>query len=54
MFKKQYLKIKLVCKVIFSLFVYVVNGVKEVKFFGDFNNWSLEFVLKMKVVKDEY
>jgi predicted flap endonuclease-1-like 5' DNA nuclease len=54
MLKKQYLKTKPVCKVTFSLPAHAVNGAKEVKLLGDFNNWSPESAPKMKAAKDEY
>jgi predicted flap endonuclease-1-like 5' DNA nuclease len=54
MLKKQYLKSKPVCKVTFSLPAHAVNGAKEVKLLGDFNNWSPESAPKMKAAKDEY
>ncbi|MEQ8705927.1 MAG: helix-hairpin-helix domain-containing protein [Phaeodactylibacter sp.] len=54
MLKKQYLKTKPACKVTFSLPAHAVNGAKEVKLLGDFNNWSPESATKMKAAKDEY
>lgn len=54
MLKKQYSKNKPVCKVTFSLPVEAVEGGKEVRVVGDFNNWSWEngFVMIMK--KDQF
>ncbi|GJM33003.1 MAG: hypothetical protein DHS20C18_20040 [Saprospiraceae bacterium] len=54
MLKKQYLKDKPACKVTFSLPKEVVNGAKEVKVLGDFNNWSWENGVNMKASKTAY
>lgn len=54
MLKKQYSKSKPVCKVTFTLPKEVVNGAKEVKVLGDFNNWSWNEGLPMKADKTEY
>ena len=38
--KKQFLKSKPVCKVVFRLDATEANGAKKVQVLGDFNNWD--------------
>lgn len=54
MLKKQYSKTKPICKVTFTLPKEAVNGAKEVKVLGEFNNWSWKEGLPMKSGKDAY
>lgn len=54
MLKKQYLKNKPTCKVTFSLPKEAVNGAKEVRILGEFNNWTWEQGVPMKANKAEY
>lgn len=54
MLKKQYSKNKPVCKVTFTLPKEAVNGAKEVKVLGEFNNWSWKEGLPMKSGKDGF
>ena len=54
MLKKSYSKTKPVCKVTFTLPVEGVQGGKEVRILGDFNNWSWENGTKMKAGKKEF
>ncbi|WP_170110296.1 isoamylase early set domain-containing protein [Flavilitoribacter nigricans] len=54
MLKKQYSKNKPVCKVTFTLPKEAVDGAKEVKVLGEFNNWSWKEGLPMKSGKDGY
>ena len=54
MLKKSYSKTKPVCKVTFTLPVEAVNGAKEVRVLGDFNNWNWENGFKMKAGKKEF
>jgi predicted flap endonuclease-1-like 5' DNA nuclease len=54
MLKKQYSKSKPVCKVTFTLPKEAVNGAKEVKVLGEFNNWSWKEGLPMKSGKDGF
>ena len=50
---KQFLKSKKKVKVTFSLEKEGLQDVKEVKVFGDFNNWEPEKAVPMKLKKDE-
>jgi predicted flap endonuclease-1-like 5' DNA nuclease len=54
MLKKAFSKTKPVCKVTFSLPVEAVQGGKEVRILGDFNDWSWENGYKMKASKAEF
>ena len=54
MLKKKYLKSKSICKVTFSLPAAAINGGKEVKLVGDFNNWNQEEGLLMTSKKGEF
>lgn len=54
MLKKQYSKNKPVCEVTFTLPKEAVNGAKEVKVLGEFNNWSWNEGLSMKAGKKEF
>lgn len=54
MLKKAYSKTKPVCKVTFTLPTEAVNGGKEVRILGEFNNWSWENGAKMKAGKKEF
>ena len=54
MSKKQYSKNKPVCKVTFTLPKEAVDGAKEVKVLGEFNNWSWKEGLPMKSGKEGY
>ena len=52
--KKQLLKSKPLCKVTFSLPKEAVNGAKEVKVLGEFNNWDWAKATPMKKAKGSY
>ena len=39
--KKQFLKSKPVCKIVFRVDAAEVKGAKKVQLLGDFNNWNL-------------
>ena len=54
MLKKSYSKTKPVCNVTFTLPTEAVNGAKDVRVLGDFNNWSWENGYKMKAGKNEF
>lgn len=54
MLKKSYSKTKPVCKVTFTLPAEAVQGGKEVRILGDFNEWSWENGYKMKAGKAEF
>src|SRR5690606_9715129 len=54
MLKKSYSKTKSVCNVTFTLPTEAVNGAKDVRVLGDFNNWSWENGYKMKAGKNEF
>jgi Uncharacterized conserved protein len=54
MLKKQFSKSKPVCKVTFSLPKQAVNGGKEVKLLGEFNNWNPEEGIMLKSSKSEF
>jgi len=54
MLKKSYSKTKPVCKVTFTLPTEAVNGAKDVRVLGDFNNWSWENGYKMTAGKKEF
>lgn len=54
MLKKSYSKTKPVCKVTFSLPAEVVNGAKDVRVLGDFNNWNWRDGFRMKAGKTDY
>ncbi len=52
--QKQFLKSKQACKVTFSLPKETVDGAKEVKVLGDFNNWEKEKGIPMKAKNGTY
>ena len=52
--KKTFLKSKPVCKVTFTLPQQAVNGGKQVKLVGDFNEWLWENGIPMKKQKGNY
>ena len=54
MLKKQFAKSKPTCKVTFTLPKEAVNGGKEVKLLGDFNDWNWENGYPMKASKNEF
>ena len=54
MLKKEFAKTKPTCKVTFSLPKEAVNGGKEVKLLGEFNNWNWENGHPMKASKNEF
>ena len=54
MLKKSFSKTKPVCKVTFTLPVEAVNGGKDVRILGDFNQWSWENGFQMKAGKSEF
>jgi len=51
---KKYSKSKPVCKVTFSLPKEAVNGGKEVRVLGEFNDWNWENGTKMKAQKEAF
>ena len=54
MLKKQFQSTKPTCKVTFTLPKEAVNGGKEVKLLGEFNNWNPSKGIKMKASKTEF
>ena len=54
MLKKQFSKTKSTCKVTFTLPKEAVNGGKEVKLLGEFNNWNPVEGVAMKASKTEF
>jgi len=52
--KKQFVKSRKKCKVTFQLPIKATNGGTEVKVVGDFNDWSWEKGIPMKVKKDAF
>ena len=52
--QKQFLDKKQACKVTFCLPKEAVNGAKEVKILGDFNQWDPESGVRMKAKNGEY
>ena len=53
MLKKQFQSTKPTCKVTFTLPKEAVNGGKEVKLLGEFNNWNPSKGIKMKASKTD-
>jgi len=54
MLKKQFQSTKPTCKVTFTLPKEAVNGGKEVKLLGEFNNWNPSEGIQMKASKSEF
>ncbi len=52
--KKQFSKSKPICKVTFSLPEEAANGASEVRVLGDFNEWSWEQGIPMKLKNGSY
>lgn len=52
--KKQFLKSKSACKVTFTLPVEAVNGAKDVRVLGEFNDWNWKKGVPMKAKKGEF
>jgi 1,4-alpha-glucan branching enzyme len=52
--QKQFLKSKQICKVTFSLPKATVDGAKDIKVLGDFNNWEKEKGIPMKAKNGAY